>query len=91
MEKRDEIRRVLKEKEAQRSREVVPAMNINPSRLQNSEWIAEMTKVPAFARRKIQLDDVPPASELKMSRLSVSDDEGDDVIKGNTYLYDKPC
>lgn len=90
-EKRDEIRRALKEKEAQRMREEAPAININPSRIQNSEWIAEMTKVPAFARRKIQLDDVPPASELKMSRLSVTDDDGDDVIKGNTFLYDKPC
>lgn len=89
--KREEIRRTLKEKEAQRQREEPPAININPSRVQNSEWIAEMTKVPAFARRKIQLDDVPPATELKMSRLTVTDDEGDDVIKGNTYLYDKPC
>lgn len=91
LEKREEIRRTLKEKEAQRQREEPPAININPSRVQNSEWIAEMTKVPAFARRKIQLDDVPPATELKMSRLTVTDDEGDDVIKGNTYLYDKPC
>jgi hypothetical protein len=66
-------------------------MNINPSRMQNSEWIAEMTKVPAFARRKVQLDDVTPSSEMKMSRLTVTDDEGDDMIKGNTYLYDKPC
>ena len=92
MEKREEIRRTLKEKEAQRQREEpAPQMNINPSRIQNSEWIAEMTKVPAFARRKIQLDDVPPASEMKMSRLTVSDDDSDDVLKGNTYLYDKPC
>ncbi|MBK9981807.1 MAG: cell division protein FtsZ [Saprospiraceae bacterium] len=93
VEKREEIRRTLKEKEAQRQREEQPApqMNINPSRIQNSEWIAEMTKVPAFARRKIQLDVVPPASELKMSRLTVSDDDGDEVLKGNTYLYDKPC
>lgn len=59
--------------------------------MQNSEWIAEMTKVPAFARRKIQLDDVAPSSEMKMSRLTVTDDDGDDLIKGNTYLYDKPC
>jgi cell division protein FtsZ len=93
VEKREEIRRTLKEKEAQRMREdtEVPAVNVNPSRMQNSEWIAEMTKVPAFARRKIQLDDVAPSSELKMSRLTVTDDEGDDVLKGNTYLYDKPC
>ncbi|MEP6646216.1 MAG: cell division protein FtsZ [Saprospiraceae bacterium] len=92
VEKREEIRRTLKEKEAQRQREEpTPQLNINPSRLQNSEWIAEMTKVPAFARRKIQLDAVPPASELKMSRLTVSDDDGDEVLKGNTYLYDKPC
>lgn len=91
LEKREEIRRTLKEKEAQRSREEVSPVAINPSRMQNSEWIAEMTKVPAFARRKIQLDDVPPASEMKMSRLSVTDEDGDDVIKGNTYLYDKPC
>jgi cell division protein FtsZ len=94
VEKREEIRRSLKEKEAQRQREepVQPAMQqVNPSRMQNSEWIAEMTKVPAFARRKIQLDDVTPSSEIKMSRLTVTDDEGDDLIKGNTYLYDKPC
>lgn len=93
VEKREEIRRTLKEKEAQRMREETstPAMNVNPSRMQNSEWIAEMTKVPAFARRKIQLDDVAPSSETKMSRLTVTDDDGDDVLKGNTYLYDKPC
>jgi cell division protein FtsZ len=91
LEKREEIRRTLKEKEAERMKDEAPPLNINPSRIQNSEWIAEMTKVPAFARRKIQLDDVPPASEMKMSRLSVSDDEGDDMLKGNTYLYDKPC
>lgn len=93
IEKREEIRRSMKEKEAQRMREepAVPAMQVNPSRMQNSEWIAEMTKVPAFARRKIQLDDVTPSSEMKMSRLTVTDDEGDDMIKGNTYLYDKPC
>jgi len=90
-EKREEIRRVLREKEAARKNEEVPSMNVNPSRMQNSEWIAEMTKVPAFARRKVQLDDVAPSSELKMSRLTVTDDEGDDMIKGNTYLYDKPC
>jgi cell division protein FtsZ len=91
-ERREEIRRTLKEKEAQRMREEpVSSAPINPSRMQNSEWIAEMTKVPAFARRKIQLDDVAPSSELRMSRLTVTDDEGDDQIKGNTYLYDKPC
>jgi cell division protein FtsZ len=93
IEKREEIRRTLKEKEAQRMREETPtpAVNLNPSRMQNSEWIAEMTKVPAFARRKIQLDDVTPSSEMKMSRLTVTDDEGEDILKGNTYLYDKPC
>ncbi len=93
LEKREEIRRSLKEKEAQRMREepAAPVVNVNPSRMQNSEWIAEMTKVPAFARRKIQLDDVTPSSEMKMSRLTVSDDEGDEILKGNTYLYDKPC
>lgn len=90
-EKREEIRRVLKEKEALRKQEDIGPINVNPSRIQNSDWIAEMTKVPAFARRKIQLDDVPPANELMMSRLTVTDDEGDDIIKGNTFLYDKPC
>jgi cell division protein FtsZ len=91
VEKREEIRRTLKEKESQRQKEEPVQINLNPSRVQNSEWIAEMTKIPAFARRKIQLDTVPPAGETKMSRLTVSDDDSDDIIKGNTYLYDKPC
>jgi len=91
--RRAEIQRTLREKEAQRTREEQPAAPIpmNHSRMQNSEWIAEMTKVPAYARRNIQLDDVPPASELRVSRFSVTDEEGDDVIKGNTFLYDNPC
>jgi hypothetical protein len=66
-------------------------MNINPSRMQNSEWIAEMTRSLPSPAAKVQLDDVTPSSEMKMSRLTVTDDEGDDMIKGNTYLYDKPC
>src|SRR6187549_574914 len=43
IEKREEIRRSMKEKETQRMREEppVPAMQVNPSRMQNSEWIAE--------------------------------------------------
>jgi cell division protein FtsZ len=92
-ERRQEIHRTLREKEAQRMREEQPAapIQMNHSRMHNSEWIAEMTKVPAYARRNIQLDDVPPASEMRVSRFSVSDDEGDDVIKGNAFLYDNPC
>ncbi|HJW29578.1 MAG TPA: cell division protein FtsZ, partial [Saprospiraceae bacterium] len=44
-EKREEIRKTLKEKEAMRkTEESSPVMNMNPSRMQNSEWIAEMTK-----------------------------------------------
>lgn len=92
-ERRAEIARVLREKEAQRTREMFTTapVTMNPSRVQNSEWIAEMTKVPAYARRNIQLDDVPPANELKVSRLTVSEDDMDDIIKGNTFLYDNPC
>lgn len=91
-ERRQEIHRTLREKEAQRMREEPAApISLNPSRLHNSDWIAEMTKVPAYARRNIQLDDVPPASELRVSRFSVSDDEGDDLLKGNTFLFDNPC
>lgn len=92
-ERRAEISRTLREKEAQRTREMFTTtpVTMHPSRVQNSEWIAEMTKVPAYARRNIQLDEVPPASELKVSRLSVSEDDMDDVIKGNTFLYDNPC
>lgn len=42
MERREEIRRSLKEKEAQRMREepATPAMQVNPNRMRNSEWIA---------------------------------------------------
>lgn len=92
VEKREEIKKTLREKENLRVADTTEGQPIiQPPRMHNAEWIQEMTTTPAFARRKIQLDDVAPSSDLKMSRLTVTDDEGDDVLGKNTYLYDKPC
>jgi len=91
VEKREEIRKSLREIETRRMQDEPTTVVPNPSRMHNAEWIQEMTSTPAFARRKIQLDDVAPSSDLKMSRLTVTDDEGDEVLGKNTYLYDKPC
>jgi cell division protein FtsZ len=61
---------------------------MNPTKLSNSETIADLTKEPAFRRRKVSLDDVPHSSENQMSRWTLSGDEEPQINDDNSFLHD---
>ncbi len=61
---------------------------MNPSKLENTETIADLTNEPAFRRRKVELDDVPHSSEIQLSRWTLSGDEEPQLREGNSYLHD---
>ncbi len=61
---------------------------MNPSKLGNTETIADLTNEPAFRRRKVELDDVPHSSEIELSRWTLSGDEEPQLREGNSYLHD---
>jgi cell division protein FtsZ len=50
----------------------------------------EMESVPAYQRRNVQLSDVPPSSESKVSRytLSEGDDAQTEIRPNNSFLHD---
>lgn len=61
---------------------------MNPTKLSNSETIADLTNEPAFRRRKVSLDDVPHSSENQMSRWTLSGDEEPQINDDNSFLHD---
>ncbi len=58
------------------------------SKLNNPNAVNELENVPAYLRRKINLEDVPHSSEENMSEWSISNDENDASLKGNSFLHD---
>ena len=77
------MQREAKRREVQRS-----YLHVNPNKLHNADTIAEFTKQPAFARRNVELEDVPHSSEESMSRFTLSGDEEPEIREDNTYLHD---
>jgi cell division protein FtsZ len=61
---------------------------MNPTKLNSTETIADLTNEPAFRRRKVELDDVPHSSDVELSRWTLSDDEEPQLREGNSYLHD---
>ncbi len=61
---------------------------------QNAEDIVEMESVPAYERKGVELNDVTPASESEVSRLSLGeekDEEGNTQVNINTsnsFIHD---
>lgn len=53
--------------------------------------VADMEKVPAYIRRKVTLDQIPPSNENNISRFTLSQDKDNKPeIKGNnSYLHDR--
>lgn len=61
----------------------------NHKNLDDPKTVNEYTKVPAYARRNVQLEDVEHSSEHPGGRYTVSiDDEMSGVKKGNSYIHD---
>ncbi len=85
----DEERRKRMELEAKRREELRSYKHINPARLQNADTIQDLTNVPAYMRRKVSLDDVPPSSEVHLSRWTLGGDEEPRINDDNAYLNKK--
>ena len=58
------------------------------SKLSNPQNIVDLENQPAYLRRKVHLDDVPPSSDEEMSRWTVSNEEEPEFKSGNSYLHD---
>jgi cell division protein FtsZ len=76
-----------REKQTQRDqkrREHLRNLNV---KLTTPKNVVEMENEPAYLRRGIQLDDVPPAHEMNRSRWSITDDEPQ-FRDNNSFLHD---
>ena len=80
-------RRRIEQEEARR--EMMRSYNyMNPNKLNNPDTIAELTKEPAYLRRKVELDEVPDSEANEVSRWTLSGDEEPQLREGNPYLHD---
>ena len=61
---------------------------MNPTKLNSTETIADLTNEPAFRRRKVELDEVPHSADVQLSRWTLTDDEEPQLREGNAYLHD---
>lgn len=63
---------------------------MNHKNLDDPKTVNEYTKVPAYARRNVKLDDVEHSSEHPGSRYTVSIDDEDmpHIRSGNKYIHD---
>ena len=76
LELRDQQRR-----DALRNRSELP-------KLSNPKVVNELENQPAYLRRNIQLDEVPPSHQPPVSRYSISDDEEMPLRRDNSFLHD---
>ena len=82
------VKRKRQEAEDER-RETMRSYNyVNPNKLTNPETIAELTKQPAYLRRKVNLEDVPNSYDVDVSRYTLSGDEEPQIRDNNSYLHD---
>lgn len=80
----EERRRMAEEEVRRRER----LRNLKP-KLNNPNAINELENEPAYRRRGVNLEDVPPAHEPTSSRWTINDDEDASIsARGNTYLHD---
>lgn len=79
-----------KDDQNKRTQERIARINSFTQRLQKPEGLAEAEKIPAYKRRKIDLDEVPHSSESKTSRFGLfTDGNGNTRLEGgNSFLHD---
>ncbi len=86
-------KQVSTEEQQSRARDRMRKITEWTNRLRKPQGLTELENVPAYKRRKIQLDDVPHSSESQVSRFSLNKDEQDQEGRGklrdnNSFLHD---
>jgi cell division protein FtsZ len=74
--------------ELERRRKDAQRSEITSGKLSDPKFLNNVESEPAYLRRNIQLDDVPPADQEAFSRWTISDDEEPDFSEGNRHLHD---
>jgi cell division protein FtsZ len=79
-----------KEEQAKRTQERMSRIETFTQRLKKADGLSEAEKIPAYKRRKIDLDEVPHSSESQVSRFGLfSDGNGNTDLRGdNSFLHD---
>ncbi len=57
-------------------------------RLNNPQAVIDLENEPAYLRRRVELDDIPHSSEVKVSRWTITGDDEPQIRKDNPYLHD---
>ncbi len=82
----EELRR--KRLEAEKRRKERLAKLASKPKFSNPNVINELENEPAYLRRGVRLDNVPPSDEVELSKYQVSeDDEGPVIKEKNSYLH----
>ncbi|MFM9057041.1 MAG: cell division protein FtsZ [Bacteroidota bacterium] len=72
------------------SRERIMRLKEVSMRINSPNGLADMEREPAYRRRNIKLDDVPPATESNVSRYTLSVEENRPEIRpNNPFLHDR--
>ncbi|MEM9991646.1 MAG: cell division protein FtsZ, partial [Bacteroidota bacterium] len=60
----------------------------NRVKLNNPQTIMELENEPAYLRRGVNLENVRPSNEQRMSKWTISDDDEPQIRPNNSYLHD---
>lgn len=85
-EKQQEEQERFKEEQENKRKERLRNISV---KLNNPNTVNELENVPAYLRRKVNLEDVPHSSEKNMSEWTLSDEEEPQLKKGNSFLHDQ--
>jgi len=79
-----------KEEQARRTQERMTRIESFTQRLKKADGLSDAEKIPAYKRRKIDLDEVPHSSESSVSRFGLfADGNGNTDLRGdNSFLHD---
>jgi len=85
-EKQQEDTERMKEEQEMKRKERLRNISV---KLNNPNTVNELENVPAYLRRKVNLEDVPHSSEENMSEWTISEEKDElKMKKGNSFLHD---
>jgi cell division protein FtsZ len=72
------------------SRERIMRLKEVSMRINSPNGLADMEREPAYRRRNIKLDEVPPSNESNVSRYTLSvEDNRPEIRPNNPFLHDR--